>query len=76
MAIVNVPMTRKEAADFISGRFFPVSPKTLATWATTGSGPVFVKIRNRRVLYDLETVEKWAVSQMSESVTSTAQLKK
>lgn len=76
MAFVNVPMTRKQAADYISAHFFPVSAKTLATWATTGSGPAFVKVRNNRTLYDLETVEKWAIEQMSDAVTCTAQLKK
>ena len=66
-------MTRAETAEYISARWFPCSPKTLAKYAVIGGGPPFRKA-GRRPLYEAEPCDKWAKSKISAPVLSTAEL--
>ena len=51
-------VSRDKAAEFLG-----LSPKTLATWATAGCGPAFIKMsagRSGAVRYRLSELEKFA----------------
>ena len=81
MNTTSRPLSRTEAAAFLTQNFFPVSAKSLATWAvgnesSSTKGPAFIKVMNKRVVYDKQTLIEWAQSKMSAPVTSTLQLKK
>ncbi len=36
-----------------------VKPMTLYSWRRDGSGPPFIKIGSRKILYRIEDVERW-----------------
>jgi DNA-binding transcriptional regulator YiaG len=50
-------LTTEELADRLH-----LTPKTLANWKLEGRGPTPVKV-GRRLLYRLETVERWEKQQ-------------
>ncbi len=59
-------LTAAELSDRWKGT---ITPRTLANWRCSGSGPRFVKIGGR-VMYRLADVQAW---ENSRSVTSTSQ---
>lgn len=52
-------LPRTEIAALLTQAGFPISPATLATMATRGGGPAFVKF-NGRALYDVADALAWA----------------
>ena len=48
------PLATKEEV----ARFLAIEPKTLDNWASTGRGPVFVKVEGAR-RYDMAGVREW-----------------
>lgn len=66
-------MTRSEAAQYITDRWFPCSPKTLAKLAVVGGGPPFRKA-GRVPLYSQASVDAWAASKIGPIVYSTTEL--
>ena len=62
--------TRKEAAEYLSNTLgLPTSPKTLAI----GGGPEYQRFGNRRVVYTLTSITKWAQSKLSKPIFNTSQ---
>jgi hypothetical protein len=66
-------MTRVETARYLSDRWFPCSPKTLAKLAVIGGGPAFRKA-GRVPLYSEASVDAWAASKIGPLVHSTSEL--
>jgi hypothetical protein len=66
-------MTRAEAAQYITDRWFPCSPKTLAKLAVVGGGPAFRKV-GRVPLYSETSSDTWAEGKIGPLVRSTAEL--
>ena len=66
-------MTRCEAAQYTTDRWFPCSPKTLAKLAVIGGGPAFRKA-GRVPLYNEASVDEWAASKIGPLVHSTSEL--
>jgi hypothetical protein len=69
----NPRRTRKGAAEFLTSQGYPVTEATLATKATRGGGPPFVKF-GVKPLYDDDECLDWARSRLSKSVTNTSEL--
>ena len=66
--------TRKEAAEYLSNTLgLPTSPKTLAKLATIRGGPEYQRFGNRRVVYTLTSITKWAQSKLSKPIFNTSQ---
>jgi hypothetical protein len=60
------PLSRKEAARYLTSIGCPISPKTLANLAAvdnSGGGPSFTRLRQLRVLYLRADLETWARAQ-------------
>jgi hypothetical protein len=66
-------MTRAETAQYITDRWFPCSPKTLAKLAVIGGGPAFRKA-GRVPLYSEASTDAWAESKIGPLVHSTTEL--
>ncbi len=49
-------LNTKEAAEYLRGKGYPVSPKTLEVWRCTSRGPKYRKI-GRRVFYTPKDLE-------------------
>jgi len=64
-------LSRTGAAKYLEDFGLPVSPKTLAKWATTGGGPIYRRFGNRAV-YNPDDLDSWAQSKLSEPRTSTS----
>src|SRR5262245_19590183 len=65
-------LTRKEAAEYITARYFTCAPGTLATRASVkkpGGSLPYRKLGGRIVLYDPADLDAWAESFMSEKMT-------
>lgn len=69
----NALLTREQAAAALNAAGFPVSPKTLATKATRGGGPIFQRF-GRRPLYRWGDAIRWAEARLASPITSTAEL--
>lgn len=54
-------MSRYLTTDQLASRL-SLSPKTLERWRFEGRGPAFLKF-GARVVYDAETVDRWAADQ-------------
>ena len=67
-------LTRKDTAKHLTDAGFPISQSTLATKATRGGGPPFVRF-NGRVLYTWGDALAWANKHTSAPVLNTAQAK-
>jgi hypothetical protein len=65
---------RVDAAAYVTERYFPCSPKTLAKLAVTGGGPVFRKA-GRIPVYDDEDLNRWAIGRISQPMRSTSEMK-
>lgn len=66
-------LTRKQAAEFLTERGFPVAATTLQKYATIGGGPEYQKFGNRS-LYKPEKLIKWAESRIQEPRHNTSEL--
>lgn len=64
-------LTRVGAASALTDAGFPISPSTLATLATRGSGPPFQRF-GVRVLYPWWSTLEWAQRRLGPVVTSTS----
>jgi hypothetical protein len=62
---------RKDAAEFLTGQGFEVSPETLATMATRGGGPRFRRF-GRKPLYEEDDLLAWAEGRLSPPLSSTS----
>jgi hypothetical protein len=68
-------LTRRQLAEKLSACGFPISPETLATWASRppkGGGPKFERF-GLRPLYKWGDALAWAKSRLSRPVSSTAE---
>ena len=68
------PLRRSEAADHISAKHFPCSPKTLAKLAVVGGSPPFRKV-GRIPLYAVSDLDEWAIAKIGPRVSSTSELR-
>jgi hypothetical protein len=56
-------LTRKEAAAYLSQRYFKISAATLARYAVDGTGPLFTSaggLIGNRTYYTRENLDSWA----------------
>jgi hypothetical protein len=63
---------RKAAAAYVTRKFFPCSPKTLAKLAVVGGGPAYRKA-GRFPLYSELGLNEWAESRIGPSVHSSSE---
>jgi hypothetical protein len=68
------PLRRTEAAVYVSTRFFPCSPKTLAKLCVVGGGPQYRKA-GRVPLYETADLDRWAQAKLSPKVSSSSELR-
>ncbi len=64
-------LTRAEAAFYCSQQGLPLSPKTLAKYASVGGGPKFYKFGTMRVIYKIEDLNAWIANRLSNSFAAT-----
>lgn len=60
------PLSRKEAAHYLTSIGCPISPGTLANLAVdanSGGGPTYTRFRQSRVWYSRSDLEAWARAQ-------------
>lgn len=67
----NTQLQRRDAAEFLRTRGFPVSARTLEKLACAGGGPPMKKW-GRRVLYEPAALLAWANSRLSAELASTS----
>ena len=60
----DIPMTRREASDYLGSLGFAVAVNTLAKYATVGGGPPYVRF-GKRVLYQRADLVTWAHARLS-----------
>ncbi|PZF76451.1 DNA-binding protein [Aestuariivirga litoralis] len=65
-------MDRREAAAYLTGQGFKVSPNTLMKLACIGGGPTFRKF-GVRVIYEAPDLDAWAKERLSSPRRSTSQ---
>lgn len=65
-------LTRTQAADALTAAGFPTSPKTLATKATRGGGPIYAMF-GPRALYRWGDCLDWAQSRLTAPRRSTSE---
>lgn len=58
-------LSRRDTAEALTAAGFPISHHTLATMATRGGGPRYVKF-NGRALYDVDEALAWAEARATE----------
>lgn len=63
-------LTRGQAAGYCLEKGLPVSPKTLAKYASIGGGPKFHKFGTMRVVYKIEDLDKWIEQRLSNTFAS------
>jgi hypothetical protein len=68
----NTLLTRPRAAQFLTERGYQTAPATLATKATRGGGPEYVRY-GRRPLYRPEKLLEWAQARLSKPVCSSSE---
>ena len=78
--MTDVPKVRRlrriEASEYLKMEWgMSRTSKTLAKLAVVGGGPAFRK-DGRLVLYEIDALDEWAREQLTESVRSTAELRK
>jgi hypothetical protein len=64
---------RKEAAQYLKGKYGVGSPATLAKLATVGGGPIFRK-NGRIPIYQSADLDAWALAKIGKRVRSTSEL--
>lgn len=60
-------LSRREAASYITRRFFPIAIQTLANMASNnnkGAGPAFARIGWSHVQYRRADLDEWAAARM------------
>jgi len=70
---LNAKLTRRQAAEALRARGFPVSPATLSTLASRGGGPIFQRF-GRTPLYRLHDLIDWAEKRLSKPIRSSSEL--
>lgn len=65
-------LTRDRTAAALTERGYPTSPKTLATMASRGGGPVFHRF-GPRVLYRWRDALKWAEQRLGPAMRNTSE---
>jgi hypothetical protein len=71
-AIDDRPLTRKQAAGYITEKFgLPMSPATLASYASKGGGPEFHK-NGRRTFYPKPDLDAWVIGRRTQTYHSTS----
>jgi hypothetical protein len=66
-------LTRRQASQYISTRYFPCAAATLARLAVTGGGPIFRKAGTLMVIYEAHRLDEWARQRISDEFqTSTS----
>ena len=65
-------LTRREAAEYLNGRGFPTTWRSLQKYATAGGGPVY-RIFGNRALYTPEDLDAWAEAKLSAPRVSTSE---
>ena len=63
-------LTRGQAAGYCLEKGLPVSPKTLAKYASIGGGPKFHKFGTTRVIYKTEDLDEWIEQRLSTTFSS------
>ena len=66
MAAPKDSMNRKEAAAYLTGLGYPITPATLAKYAANnnaGKGPSFTRFRWKMVRYRREDLDAWAAKE-------------
>jgi len=66
-------LRRVPAAHYVSQRYFPCSPKTLAKLAVVGGGPAFRKC-GKWPMYAEADLDKWALAKIGPLVRSTSEI--
>ena len=64
-------LSRKESADYLKERGFPVSPNTLQKYVTVGGGPLY-QIFGNRALYTTDNLDSWAEQKLTPPRASSA----
>ncbi len=64
-------LSRKEAADYLSRRWFRISPSTLAIKAMHDKGPRFIRLSEDRgrAVYSIPDLDQWARDQLKVDIT-------
>jgi len=70
--VMSSHVNRREAAQFLTDRGFPIAAATLAKKAVTGGGPPY-RLWNGRATYDVEHLLAWANDSLSPAFTNTSQ---
>lgn len=65
-------LSRRQAAEYLSSRYFPCARATLARLAVVGGGPAFRKA-GQAVLYEPQILDVWAASKIGPRVSTTAE---
>jgi hypothetical protein len=65
-------LTREQLADALTHAGYPIKPKTLATKASRGGGPLYRRF-GPRVIYTWGDGLKWAQSRLSAPIGSTSE---
>lgn len=70
--VMNSHVNRREAAQFLTDRGFPIAAATLAKKAVTGGGPPY-QLWNGRATYDVEHLLAWAYDSLGPAIANTSQ---
>ncbi|WP_036285631.1 hypothetical protein [Methylocystis sp. ATCC 49242] len=64
-------LRRKQAGEYLKSKYGFGSEKTLAKLATVGGGPLFRRA-GKAVLYEVESLDIWALRKISAPMSSTS----
>jgi hypothetical protein len=67
--------TRPQAAAYIAAHYFPCSGRTLAKFASLGTGPAYRRVGRSIVLYSIEDLDAWAKARLSPPIVRARDLK-
>lgn len=67
IAVSTMRLTRRELAEYLSRKGYPIRPATLAKLAATTGGPPYSKF-GKHVIYDAKEALEWAEGRRSPSV--------
>lgn len=73
MKIDEKPLSRTDAAVFLTDLGFPTAPQTLARKAHEGTGPEYLKARNGRVAYLPRALRTYVAEQTGLEARSAAE---
>jgi hypothetical protein len=68
-------LRRRQAAEYLRGKYGVGAPATLAKLATVGGGPVFQRI-GRIPVYTRENLDAWATAKLGPPLRSTTEATK